>query len=683
MIPKNIRPGATAEGLHGETRQFTIKANGKAFRSLIDSLYTNKVLAVVRELCSNAHDAHIAAGQTRPFDVTIPTTLEPIFAVRDYGIGMSHEDVMVLYTTIFESTKEDTNEQTGQFGLGSKSPFAYTDSFQITSFTGPVFDEATQVVSQGEKRMYIAFLGTDGIPSLTHVENQPSNEPRGILVSFAAKSESIKQFQKEMRFVSMAYDMPPNVSGMTLALPVARMSGTNWAIYPDADFDPNSELSHSHFIRMGTALYPSNRSFPYVSGAFTTVVTIPIGTADVTSSRDALSYDGDTTNTLREIYNVAHLELVAQMEADVAQAVTRVEKAKVWLKYTGIMTNLHGNTLVSLRNSDFEYDGDEEDGDNGFLNGQPGDTIEMATHYGKSSVARQTRGRYVQAIDVSILPRVTLIVNDLFNKTVRRKVRIQTYGKLANRPVYVFTAVDKRHLELGVAWIKECFELTDEQIVNVSETTDCPPEKTVRQGGTRATGPRRLAPGQYWMVRNHGCIQSSVYGCAWYKHQWPGGMPDAMDTAGIHPHIDEVFWVTDYQLEKMQAKKGNLLPENRKLDIAVRDAIVKLAKKAPVDAALEYQAVQAHFGSYNTDRLEIVLDKFFPHIKITQSAANKAIYLARQANLSLQTREISDKVNSTIRELMAQFPLLFGNTERKHYEEYVNAIQTQKEAAAA
>lgn len=672
MIPKNIRPGATAEGLHGETRQFTIKANGKAFRSLIDSLYTNKVLAVVRELCSNAHDAHIAAGQTRPFDVTIPTTLEPIFAVRDYGIGMSHEDVMVLYTTIFESTKEDTNEQTGQFGLGSKSPFAYTDSFQITSFTG------------SEKRMYIAFLGTDGIPSLTHVENQPSNEPRGILVSFAAKSESIKQFQKEMRFVSMAYDTPPNVSGMTLALPVARMSGTNWAIYPDGDFDPNGEMTHNHFIRMGTALYPSNRSFPNVSGAFTTVVTIPIGTADVTSSRDALSYDGDTQNALRDIYNVAHLELVAQMEADVAQAVTRVEKAKVWLKYTGIMTNLSGNTLVSLRNNDFEYDGDEEDGDAGFLTSQPGDTIEMAVHYGKSGAARNTRGRYTQAIDVSVLPKMTLLVNDLFNKTVRRKVRIQTYGKFANRPVYVFTAVDERHLKLGLAWITECFELTDAQIVNVSDTTDYPPEKTVRQGGTRVpSGPRRLAPGQYWMLRNGSKVQSGIYGSAWNKHEFSHPFEQAMAMAGLRPKYDDIFWVTSTEMERLQGKPGNLLPESRKLDVVVQAAIVKLAKKAPIDAALEYQAVQAHFGSYAADRLAIVLDNFFPHIKITQTEANKAIFLAQQAKLSLQTREISDKVNSTIRELTAQFPLLFGNTERKHYEEYVNAIQTQKEAAAA
>ncbi len=114
MIPKNVREGATAFGLEGEKAYFTIKPNGKAFRTLIDGLYSNKVRAVIRELCSNAADSHIAAGNDAPFEVTIPTTLDPTFRVRDFGTGLKHEQVMHLYTTIFESTKETTNDQTGR-----------------------------------------------------------------------------------------------------------------------------------------------------------------------------------------------------------------------------------------------------------------------------------------------------------------------------------------------------------------------------------------------------------------------------------------------------------------------------------------------------------------------------------------------------------------------------------------
>lgn len=107
MIPKNVREGANAIGLEGERASFQIEANGKAFRTLIDGLYSNKIRAVIRELSSNARDAHIDAGNSEMlFEVTIPTNLNPTFRVRDYGTSLSHDDVMVLYTTIFRSTKE-------------------------------------------------------------------------------------------------------------------------------------------------------------------------------------------------------------------------------------------------------------------------------------------------------------------------------------------------------------------------------------------------------------------------------------------------------------------------------------------------------------------------------------------------------------------------------------------------
>ena len=112
----------------GETQEFTIKANGKAFRALISTLYENKIQSIVREIWSNALDAHVEAGCADvPFSVTFPTMLNPVFIVRDYGVSLEHDQVMRLYTTVFESTKEDTNDATGKFGLGSKSPFAYTD----------------------------------------------------------------------------------------------------------------------------------------------------------------------------------------------------------------------------------------------------------------------------------------------------------------------------------------------------------------------------------------------------------------------------------------------------------------------------------------------------------------------------------------------------------------------------
>ena len=122
-----------------QERSFSIKASGKAFRILSSGLYKDKVLAVVRELSCNAYDAHADCGKADvPFDVHLPNPLESFFSIRDYGKGLSRNAMETIYTTYFESTKTDSNEQIGGLGLGCKSPLAVVDSFSVISRHGGV-----------------------------------------------------------------------------------------------------------------------------------------------------------------------------------------------------------------------------------------------------------------------------------------------------------------------------------------------------------------------------------------------------------------------------------------------------------------------------------------------------------------------------------------------------------------
>jgi len=87
-------------GNFGETGVFNIQASAKAFKILSDGLYTDKIQACIRELSCNAYDSHVAAGKADvPFKVHMPTILEPFFSVQDFGLGLSHDDIMHLYTT--------------------------------------------------------------------------------------------------------------------------------------------------------------------------------------------------------------------------------------------------------------------------------------------------------------------------------------------------------------------------------------------------------------------------------------------------------------------------------------------------------------------------------------------------------------------------------------------------------
>ena len=48
-------------GVQG-TNGFTIAQTSKMFKILSDSLYSDKIMAIIRELSTNANDAHISSG---------------------------------------------------------------------------------------------------------------------------------------------------------------------------------------------------------------------------------------------------------------------------------------------------------------------------------------------------------------------------------------------------------------------------------------------------------------------------------------------------------------------------------------------------------------------------------------------------------------------------------------------
>ena len=106
---------------------FGIKQSGIShiFNVLRNQLYSDKVLAVIREYSTNAVDAHIEVGKKdTPIKVTLPNPLSLDFKVRDFGRGLTEREIGEIYAMYGESTKRGTNEQIGQLGLGCKSAFA-------------------------------------------------------------------------------------------------------------------------------------------------------------------------------------------------------------------------------------------------------------------------------------------------------------------------------------------------------------------------------------------------------------------------------------------------------------------------------------------------------------------------------------------------------------------------------
>lgn len=156
----------------------TIELNSTTIHVLSRDLYSRPVHAVLREILTNAIDAHIEAGVKTPVDVKIPTIWDEQFYIRDYGNGLDNETLKGIYLAYGKSTRRDSDNVHGGFGLGTKSPLAYTSAFSVTSY------------QNGIENVYIVYYDQDNMPCLDHKETKPTTEPNGLKVAFAAVNSS-------------------------------------------------------------------------------------------------------------------------------------------------------------------------------------------------------------------------------------------------------------------------------------------------------------------------------------------------------------------------------------------------------------------------------------------------------------------------------------------------------------
>lgn len=195
MIVKEKRVTEVSSNI--EAKSFHIGDQAIVMRTL-SNLYDQPMLAVVREISCNAIDAHIDGGNPdKPFDLYI-SELE--IAWRDYGIGMSHEFCEDVYFAYGKSTKRTSNDQTGYFGLGSKSPLGYTNVMFVDTW------------KDGIKNSYqVTFVEFKG-PQYRHISSQPSTEPSGTKIYFKPKSRYDAQlFYNYAKSVFQYFKVKPNL----------------------------------------------------------------------------------------------------------------------------------------------------------------------------------------------------------------------------------------------------------------------------------------------------------------------------------------------------------------------------------------------------------------------------------------------------------------------------------------
>lgn len=275
--------------------KFKIEASSKAFQILSSRLYADGIKAIIRELCTNASDAHAAAGiADSPIHVHCPSLFDGSFSVRDFGNGIDPEDFEKIFTTYFYSTKSDTNNQVGCFGLGSKSPFAYTQQFTVENHFS------------GKKYIYSCFINESGEPSVTLLSTVDTDET-GVKISFPVKREDWYSFEVAAKKVLQWFDVTPkcNINIDNRSFKELNKTFTYGQCYDIVEYG----------IRMGQVVYPVNEDYFSDFLNKNTIINVNIGDVDITPSRESLEYSKHTCETLDKLKAIFAKEFNEKIES--------------------------------------------------------------------------------------------------------------------------------------------------------------------------------------------------------------------------------------------------------------------------------------------------------------------------------------------------------------------------------
>ena len=335
---------------------FTIANNPIAFKILSDNLYTNKIGSIVRELSCNAYDSQVTNGNPdKPFDIFVPSHTEKRFIIRDYGTGLTKEQVEGIYTSLFNSTKNDTNDLIGGLGLGSKTPFSYTDSFTVTSYK----DGIATIYGMRRNENYELTYTTDG--------SFETDEPNGLEIEIPVEEKDIDNFVYEIKEFFKYNDLRPNFKNINIQIPTLELK---YKIKELSAYFAPYKSDRSIRIRLSKVAYPLNvdrdlrlsefyskceeyceshkdiseyslRNFIndlYYGNTYNNLLIIdfPIGDLEVTASRESLSLDDKSKSKLvNKLFDIA-VGVYAKAQKDKKNIKTVMDFIKYQQAYAGI-----------------------------------------------------------------------------------------------------------------------------------------------------------------------------------------------------------------------------------------------------------------------------------------------------------------------------------------------------------
>jgi hypothetical protein len=274
--------------------------------------------------------------------------------------------VFVLYGS---STKRSDNVQTGGFGIGAKSAWAYTDSFIIQSY----FD--------GKCRTYIAHTGKNSNGSLELIEEVDSNEPNGVEIQVPVKESDISQFVSAVYRCTYFWDVKPELKGVTnLETPASWLDvkkkvfhkKDGWFLLEKDEFIKHlfDAYNHEIYVLIDKIPYSINKfsRFPecpevdrlknLAYANFVNFIEVDNGVLEVSATRESISDKDNSKVSVNQICKTAKDSLCKYVDEQFAQDFKDIPHYTNFyfkLKATLNLSSIGKNLDFSFKKNGFSY----------------------------------------------------------------------------------------------------------------------------------------------------------------------------------------------------------------------------------------------------------------------------------------------------------------------------------------
>jgi hypothetical protein len=198
-----------------EEKEFSIDTNSDMIIKLLrDKMYQNKIGAVCREVISNSRDANRESNKAHT-PVKVELTHDKSYVSDEYkisfsdeGIGISPERMDNIFLRYGGSTKRDSNDYTGGFGIGAKTPFAYSDEFFI--------DTVVNVAGESVLFQYQALITSDGVresSKMILINTEKTKQNTGTKITIPVQEEDVEEFGNELIYTTLFWSVKPKFIG--------------------------------------------------------------------------------------------------------------------------------------------------------------------------------------------------------------------------------------------------------------------------------------------------------------------------------------------------------------------------------------------------------------------------------------------------------------------------------------